>query len=296
LVLIIGGMLLICGLGCCGGGGWLIWSMLKPTEFGEQTQEYADARKAFKTQLITQGPSPQHQGTGLKLPPGVTEVEYTSGDLTLGAWVNKPARGEKKPAVLFLHGGYEFDNLDWEQCQPFRDAGFVTMTPMLRGENGQLGSFTWHYDEVDDVLAAADELIKLRGVDPSRVYVAGHEAGGTLAMLAAMTSKKFRACASLSGSPDQVVSVRMFPLDLPFDVEDRKELTMRSPLAFPRSFQCPARLYYGKDEFPINLHNIALAKKAAEAGRDVVAVEVAGKELAAAAAAIPRAIQFFNQK
>jgi len=42
-----------------------------------------------------------------------------------------------------------------------------------------------YHDEVDDVRAAAASLAKLPFVDPGRVFLAGHSAGGTLTMLAA---------------------------------------------------------------------------------------------------------------
>ena len=56
------------------------------------------------------------------------------------------------------------------------------------------------YDEVDDVLAAAEALADLPEVDSGHLYLAGHSAGGTLALLAAMSSQRFRAAASLSGA------------------------------------------------------------------------------------------------
>ena len=46
----------------------------------------------------------------------------------------------------------------------------------LRGENGQPGAFSMFYDEVEDVLAAAEYLAKLPDVDPARVFVSGHSA------------------------------------------------------------------------------------------------------------------------
>jgi hypothetical protein len=38
--------------------------------------------------------------------------------------------------------------VSWEDAKPYRDAGFVVMTPMLRGENGQAGAWSYFYDEV----------------------------------------------------------------------------------------------------------------------------------------------------
>jgi predicted Zn finger-like uncharacterized protein len=282
-------------LGCCGGAIGLVWWSMKPTSFPEQTQDYADARKTFKTKLVQSAAAPQAWAP-LTPPAGVTEVTYTSGGLKLKAWINKPAAGQApRQAVLFLHGGFAFGSEDWDQCKPFRDAGFVTMTPWLRGENGQPGNFTLFYDEVDDVLAAAEALAATPGVDPNRIYVAGHSAGGTLAMLGAMTSRRFQGCASFSGSPDQVAFVRDEPDLAPFDPDDRQELTMRSPLAFPKSFKCPARLYWGDEEFGFSMGTKALAEKARAAGLDVQAIEVTGDHMTSVDPAMRQAVAFFQR-
>jgi dipeptidyl aminopeptidase/acylaminoacyl peptidase len=282
-------------VGCCAGLIGLVWWSMKPTSFPEQTQDYADARKSFKTTLTRTGPSPQPYGPE-KPPDGVSEVTYKSGTLQLKAWVNRPAPGgPPKPAVLFLHGGFAFDSQDWDQCEPFRAAGFVTMTPWFRGENGQQGSYTLFYDEVDDVVAAAEALAATPGVDPNRIYVAGHSAGGTLAMLAAMTSKRFKGCASFSGSPDQVRFVKEEQdLTIPFDRSNRKELEMRSPLAYPKSFKCPARLYWGDEEFFFKRSSRLLAEKAQAAGSDVQAIEVPGDHFTAVGPAMRQAVTFFQ--
>jgi dienelactone hydrolase/DNA-directed RNA polymerase subunit RPC12/RpoP len=286
----------VLGLLCCGGLIGLGWHAMKPTEFPEQTQDYVDARKTFKTTLTRKGPAPQAGLIGNR-PPEATEVTYTSGDLKLKAWVNRPAPGPGlKPGVLFLHGGFAFGADDWEQCQPFRDAGFVTMTPILRGENGQPGSYSMFYDEVDDVLAAAELLARTPGVDPNRIFVCGHSVGGTLAMLAAMTSKRFKGCASFSGSPDQVRWSQGQEELVPFDRNNMTEMAMRSPLAFPKSFKCPARLYYGDEEILFKFSTQQLAEKATAAGSDVQAVEVPGDHFTSVDPAMRQAITFFQQR
>ena len=149
---------------------------------------------------------------------------------------------------MFLHGGFAFGEDDWEQAEPFRDAGFVVMIPTLRGENGLPGAYSMFYNEVDDVLAAADVLAQRPDVDPDRIFVAGHSVGGTLVLLASMTRPRFRAAASFSGSPDQVAWARGQPQVVPFNPNDNREYQMRSPLAFPASFKCPVRIYYGSQE------------------------------------------------
>ena len=286
-------LILVLLVGCCGSCGGLVWLSIRPTPFPEQTEDYVQARAGFKTTLTTAGPSPQ-AGTPPVAPPGVWPATYLSGDRPLRAWVNPTHEGPRKPAVLYLHGGFAFDSTDWDQCKPFRDAGFITMVPALRGENGQPGNFTLFYDEVDDVAAAGEALAKTPGVDPNRVFVAGHSAGGTLAMLGAMTSNRFKACASFSGSPDHGQFVRGYAELAPFDIENRDEIRMRSPLAFPKSFKCPARLYWGQDEFGFSLATRRLADKARAAGLDVQAIEVTGDHDTAVGPAMRQAVTFFQ--
>src|SRR5262245_2865209 len=293
LALVVVGVL---GLGCCGGVAGLFWYAIKPTSFPEQTQDYVDARKTFKTNLTAKGPAPQTFRQEVA-PPGVEVVTYVSGGHKLKSWVDRPrGGGPAKPAVLFLHGGFAFGAEDWDQCQPFRDAGFVTMTPWLRGENGQPGSYTMFYDEVDDVVAAAEALAATPGVNPNQVYVAGHSAGGTLAMLGAMTTKRFKGCASFSGSPDQVAFVRTQETLAPFDVSDFNELVMRSPLAFPKSFKCQERLYWGDAEWRFERSTKQLAEKARKAGQDVQAIEMPGDHMTSVNPAMRQAVTFFQQQ
>jgi len=292
IILVLGSIGL---LGCCGLCGGFFWYSLKPTTFPEQTEDYADARKSFKTTLTKQGAAPQPWDKESP-PPGVKEITFNSGNLKLKAWVDEPpAKQPLKPAVLFLHGGFAFGAEDWDQCKPFRDAGFVTMTPILRGENGQPGSYTMFYDEVDDVVAAAEALAKIPGVDPNRIFVAGHSVGGTLAMLGAMTSKRFKGCASFSGSPDQPHWIRGQETLAPFDYTDEKEMAMRSPLAFPKSFKCPARLYWGNQEWAIFAGpSKKLAELAKANGQDVEAIQVNGDHMSSVTPAMSQAVTFFK--
>jgi hypothetical protein len=71
---------------------------------------------------------------------------------------------------------------------------------------------------------------------------------------------------------------------------------MRSPLAYPNGFKCPARLYFGNAELPFKLSCRKLAEKATAAGLDVEAVEVPGDHFSSADAAMRQAITFFQQQ
>ena len=151
----------------------------------------------------------------------------------------------------------------------------------------------------------SEALGKLPYVDGQRMYVAGHSVGGTLALLAAMTSPRFRAAASFSGSPDQYMwSVSQKEL-IPFDqggalaYDDRtpaaqREFQMRSPLAFPGSFKCPVRLYFGNQEFLFRNSSYSIADQAKKKGLDVQAIEIRGDHMSSVGPAMRQAITFFR--
>jgi dienelactone hydrolase len=182
--------------------------------------------------------------------------------------------------------------------KPYRDAGFVVLTPLFRGENGQPGSFSMYYDEVADVLAAAEYLRRVAYVDPQRIFIAGHSVGGTMTMLAALASNRFRAAASLSGSPDQVLYVKYAPGAkdrAPFDITNTRELEMRSPLAYAPYFKCPLRIYYGSQEAQFEFTSQRTVEIAREHHLDAQAVKIEGNHLTEVPAAIEASIQFFRQ-
>ena len=272
-------------------------------EVAIQHEGYAETRRHFRTKLLREGPSPQHDVVVLRVPEYVDQVEFPSGGLRLKAWLSGQRQARQKlPAVLFLHGGFEFGAADWDMALPYWEAGFVVMVPMLRGENGQPGTFSFLYNEVDDVLAAAEYLANRPEVDPTRIYVAGHSAGGTLTLLAALASDRFRAAASFDGSPDQQLlyngsaSKPGNHAEVVFDSHDARELQVRSPLAYVFSLQSPVRLYYSQEASVIAQRpSQRFAALARERGVDAAAVRVWGSHMSHVARAMPQSIEFFKQ-
>ena len=223
-------------------------------------------------------------------------VTYRSGPLTLAALASPVVRGARPgPAVLFLHGGFELGTGHWDLTRPFRAAGYVVLTPSLRGENGQPGGCSLFLDEVDDVLAAAEALAGRPDVDPARLYLAGHSVGGTLTLLAALASDRFRAAASFSAAPDVVEWSRGRPDRIPFSSDRPEEFRMRSSVAFADGFRCPARLYFGEDELWLQPATRRAALLAERAGLDVRAVELPGGHDSANPTSIAAAIGFFRE-
>jgi dienelactone hydrolase len=291
-------------LGAIGGYFFFQSQRLYKPEVAIQAESYDAARSHFRTKLLREAPSPQREVFALRAPDYVDQVEYpSSGGLRLKAWLaRQPDTAHKLPAVLFLHGGFELGAADWDMAVPYWQAGFILMVPMLRGENGQPGTFSFLYDEVDDVLAAAERLAKIPGVDPSRIFLAGHSAGGTLTLLAIEASQRFRAAASFDGSPDQQLlyngsaSKPGAHREVVFDPKNASELQMRSPLAYARSVKTPVRLYYS-DEASIfmKLPSRRFVELARAQGVDAATIGVSGTHMSHVTQAMPQSIAFFRQ-
>jgi dipeptidyl aminopeptidase/acylaminoacyl peptidase len=262
-----------------------------------QHNDFAIARGIFKTQLRRIGPAPTEWGD-MTVPAGASAVIYPSGLLRLKAWLSLPADARKHPAVLFLHSGFDLSEDSWNLVRPFREAGYIVMLPTMRGENGQHGVFTLYYDEVSDVMNAADYLRNLPQVDPNRLFVIGYSVGGTLTMLASELYPHFRAAASISGTPDVATYLKYAgraPYNAPFDPADAREALIRSPLAWAESLKCPIRMYYGTDEDYFATVTPAMAAAAKTKGIDVEALAVKGDHGSIADASIALALAFFQQ-
>lgn len=261
----------------------------------DATTDYAVARRQFHTRLIKHPTFASHPYT---LPADAFPLDYQSSGLALTAWISHAPDDHPHPAVLFVHGGGGYDVEDWRMSQPFRDAGFIVMSPLLRGENGLPGQYSLFYNEVDDVLAAADVLARQPGVDPGRIYLAGHSAGGTIALLAALTSHRFRAAASFSGDPDFENFAKLPGADaiIPYAPGNPDELRMRSALVFATSFKCPTRMFWGDQEEAVGDANRATVRRARAAGLDVDGIEVKGDHHTMLVPATVAAIAFFAQQ
>ena len=276
--------------------------LFKP-EVQIQNSDYAEVRKHFRTRLLREAASPQREVFVLQPPDYVDEVEYSSGDLRLKAWLAGDRQSDQRlPAVVFLHGGFEFGAADWDMAVPYWTEGFVVLAPMFRGENGQQGTFSFLYDEVDDVLAAAEYLAAQPFVDPDHIFLAGHSSGGTLTLLSVEASRRFVAAASFDASPDQQLLYKGSAAkagnhrEVVFDSNDDRELQVRSPLAYASSLKSPVRLFYSYEAAPITQRPSQLLAELARARSiDAKAIRVMGSHMSHVARAIPQSISFFRE-
>ncbi len=257
-------------------------------------RDLASVRASFKTKLVRQGPSPQAPEV-LKLPKGVREVTYRSGGLMLKAWLSELPKTGQLPAVVFCHGGFSFGLTDWTvDAMPFVKAGFIVLAPMLRGENGNPGSFEFFYGEADDAVAAGRYLSSLPRVDPKRIYITGHSAGGTLAVMAAMMNSPYALAAPIGAACD--VRSWMGEKELMvMDTKDRRELENRSAVLFAASIRTPLHLYVGDRDSNLD-DNRRLQTLATHFKKPCTTEMVPGDHFTCKAEAIKRCVRLFKAR
>jgi dienelactone hydrolase len=217
----------------------------------EQSTSLPEARRGFKTTLLPQGGA----GDPVEKPPAAIfqTVQY-SAKSKLAAYITpNPGDGKKHPAIIWITGG-DCNSIGdtWspasrrndQTAAAFRKVGIVMMFPSLRGGNDNSGIKEGFLGEVDDVLEAADYLEKLDYVDPKRIFLGGHSTGGTLAMLVAESSDRFRAVFSF-GPVDDVSNYGADSGFLPFDIANRREVELRSPIYWLASIRSPVWVFEG---------------------------------------------------
>ena len=209
-----------------------------------------EARRGFKTKLIASG---EARDAIEAAPPNLFEtIRFPSAIGELGAYLTPdPGDGARHPAIVWITGGdcnsigdvwTPVDPRNDQTASAFRKAGIVMMFPSLRGGNDNPGQKEGFLGEVDDVLAATDLLAKRPYVDPKRIYLGGHSTGGTLVLLVAESTDRYRSVFSF-GPVDDVAGYG--PEYLPFDTRNPREVQLRSPIHWLASARCPTFVLEG---------------------------------------------------
>ena len=153
---------------------------------------------------ITVGAGERDDRPAPEPPAGVLEKVFYDAPLGRNVAYVTPVRpGARGPAIVWIVGGFSFgiDGGLWENARrdndqtaaAFRKAGIAEMFPALRGASQNPGHHECFLGEVDDILAATDLLAKRSDVDPARIYLGGHSTGGTMVLLAAESTSRYRA-------------------------------------------------------------------------------------------------------
>ena len=212
----------------------------------------ADERKGFVTHLVRR----ERTGYPVSEPPaGELNIVYYSAPIgRLPAYLSPiPNDGKKHPAIIWLTGGFSNSISDnaWDSAPPendqtariFRQTGVVTLYPSLRGGNENPGYKETFLGEVDDVIAAAEFLAAQPRID--RIYLGGHSTGGTLALLVAESTSRFRAVFSLG----PVARIGGYGRDnLTFDTTNIQEFRLRNPSGWLDGITSPTFVFEGENQ------------------------------------------------
>ncbi len=213
-----------------------------------------EARKGFQTKLARKvsdkDPAPKPPAELFQL------IQYEAPKGKSAAYLTPdPKDGKKHPAIVWITGGdcNSIDEGSWakspasndQSARAYREAGIIMMFPSLRGGNGNPGVKEGFFGEVDDVLAAADHLAKQPYVDPDRIYLGGHSTGGTVVLLTAECSKRFRAVFSF-GPADNPAGYG--PQYCPFDLVNPIESELRAPGRWLHCIQSPVFVIEGSEQ------------------------------------------------
>lgn len=208
----------------------------------------------FKTDLTKEMKSPQYYEDFESEKDNIKLVEYLSGESKLKGLINTTniEEGKKKPAIVYLHGGFALGYSDVTDCQAFTDAGYIVFAPSYRGENGNDGNYELLMGEIDDAKAAIKWLQKQPYIDADKISVFGHSIGGSMALSISLHSDiNIYKCGGSSGAyPYQLFEYWAVneTVEVPFDYNDDKEVIMRLPLMHLEHMVRPHHLYLGVDD------------------------------------------------
>ena len=82
-------------------------------------------------------------------------------------------------------------------------------------------------------------------MDPARLYLGGHSTGGTLVLLVAASSDRFRGVFSFGPVDDVSGYGSQF---LPFNTWSRREIELRSPIYWLHSVRSPTFVFEGSEQ------------------------------------------------
>ncbi|MCY4653753.1 MAG: prolyl oligopeptidase family serine peptidase [Dehalococcoidia bacterium] len=143
------------------------------------------------------------------------KVTYESFDgLFVNGYLYSPESedgGEKRPGLLFIHGGptNQFSDDFQPYVQHFVQRGYVVLLPNIRGSSGygkafeELNDRDWGGGDLKDAIAGAEFLKGLGYVDPQAIGITGTSYGGILTMCAVTFAPGvFQAAVPMSGYSD----------------------------------------------------------------------------------------------
>jgi len=216
-----------------------------------------------------------------------TNISYGPHQQTvLDIYQPKQAATTRRPGVLVIHGGGwtggKKENVFERLCLPYLEKGFVVANIEYR-----LASVALAPAAVNDALAAAEWFranAAKYGVDRSRIIVTGDSAGGHLALMVGLTTRKSNlgptgkvaAVINFYGITDvqdqlEGENMRKYAVTwLPPEMPDRQDLSRRvSPITWVRKDAPPVLTIHGDADPTVPYqHGVDITKELRNAGAD----------------------------
>jgi dipeptidyl aminopeptidase/acylaminoacyl peptidase len=199
------------------------------------------------------------------------------------------APGEKRPAVIFFHGGSRRQMLlawhylayyhnTYAMNQYLASRGYVVLSVNYRSGTGYGLEFreALNYgatgaSEFQDVIGAGLYLKSRPDVDPERIGVYGGSYGGYLTAHAlARASDLFAAGVDIHGVHDWNVGIRTFRPDFDPEPEIARRNFLASPLAYVDGWRSPVLLIHGDDDRNVSFsETVTLAEQLRRRGVEI---------------------------
>lgn len=217
--------------------------------------KYLEEWKQFNTELIKQEKSFQKFEEFENKRKNIQLVKYQSDSLELKGLLNTQNIDSlnKKPVIVYFHGGFALSYRAMENTQLFTDAGFIVFAPSYRGENGNPGYFELFMGEVLDAKAAINWISNKEFVDEENIYIFGWSVGGGIALnLSLHEDIPVKLGGSSAGIYDYDLIKSWATEDdmivFPYDYTNKRENYFRLPLYNLQSIVRPHFTYIGEDD------------------------------------------------
>lgn len=187
---------------------------------------------------------------------GLQTIQYESDGRKLNAllFTGNIDSTKRKPAIIYLHGGWSLGENDIMACSDFIAEDFIAFAPSYRGESGNPGNYEQCMGEIEDAKAAIRWFARQPYIDSTRIYVIGHSAGGIVSLaLSLHPNLPIKMGASISGmySPEE-----MQTFNAPYDINDKNESEIRSPLCYLKQMLRKHIVYVGTED----IQTVGMAK------------------------------------
>ena len=226
------------------------------------------------------------------------EIRYESFDgLKIQAWILKPpgfSPTRKYPLLVSIHGGPHgsYGNSFNQELQAFADHGYVVLYGNPRGSTGYGEAFgniiqhKWPGDDIKDVLAGVDYMLKQGYTDSNRMVVIGGSGGGLMTSWMIGQTDRFRAAVAMYpvtnwfthvGSADNGFYIAsVYRKGMPWD--DPEDYITHSPLFYAKNFKTPTMIITGEEDWRTPMaQSQELFRALKVRGVDTVLVRVPGE-------------------